>query len=208
MAPASRAELIKTATPTTPLAVLGLSTRLLNVLDRLSIHTVADVLTFRFNQFEKFRGVGRRTQQELFELHSQLRQQFPSLEAGSSQFDDQNALGVPLTAMDLGTIAFQTFSTKSGKPGQTKAAVLQPFLGISPNPQADPFLWTSQSDLAVTASVSRQRIGQVITTARTRWLKSPTLTPLREALAEILAKAGGIMTHRELATSALAARGC
>jgi serine/threonine protein kinase len=208
MTPASRAELIRTAASTTPLAVLGLSTRLLNVLDRLSIHTVADVLTFRFNQFEKFRGVGRRTQQELFGLHSDLRQQFPSLESGSSQLGDGTPFGVPLTALDLGTIAFQTFSTKTGKPGQTEAAVLQPFLGISTHPQADPFLWPSQSDLALTASVSRQRIGQIITTARSRWLKSPALTPLRDALAEILAKAGGIMTHRELATSALAARGC
>lgn len=206
--PPLRAVLLATATPGTPLAVLGLSTRLLNVLERLEIHTVTEVLTFRFGRFEKFRGVGRKTQLEFFDLLRDLRERFPGIESGAAIVEEMMPSVLPPSAMGLDGIAFHVLITKGGKAGATEAAILNPFLGRSSDPSVNPFLWPSQTDLSAAANVTRQRIGQVVTGARKRWSKSPSLTHLRDALVEILTNAGGIMTQHELATAAIAARGC
>jgi serine/threonine protein kinase len=206
--PPTRAGLLATATPGTPLAVLSLSTRLLNVLERLEIHTVSEVLTFRFGRFEKFRGVGRKTQLEFFELLRDLRERFPHIESGAPIVEEMIPSEIPPSAMSLDGIAFHVFTTKGGKAGATEAAILNPFLGRTSDPNLDPFLWPSQTDLADVAAVTRQRIGQVVTGARKRWGKSPALTHFRDELVEILTTAGGIMTQRELATAAVAVRGC
>jgi DNA-directed RNA polymerase alpha subunit len=74
-----------TTTFDTPGPLLGLSTRLLNVLDRLGVHTVNELLQFSGpGQFNKFRGVGRKTQREFFSAIHKLRLKFPKAGAGAT----------------------------------------------------------------------------------------------------------------------------
>ena len=198
--------MLGTTTLDTPVPLLGLSTRLLNVLDRLGVHTVNELLQFSGpGQFNKFRGVGRKTQREFFSAIHKLRLKFPKAGAGAT-------LAAPAESFALGketvdTLAQHALLVKQGKAGETEAGILHPFLGWNVASTADPLAWPSQSDLATVSAVTRQRIGQIITAARERWEKSPLLAGLREAIAETLSTRGGVMTQRELVATVLAARG-
>lgn len=76
--------MLATTTLDTPVPLLGLSTRLMNVLDRLGVHTGDELLQFSGpGQFNKFRGVGRKTQREFFSAIHKLRVKF--LKAGTSE---------------------------------------------------------------------------------------------------------------------------
>lgn len=198
--------MLGTTTLDTPGPLLGLSTRLLNVLDRLGVHTVNELLQFSGpGQFNKFRGVGRKTQREFFSAIHKLRLKFPKAGAGAT-------LAAPAESFALGketvdTLAQHALLLKQGKAGETEAGILHPFLGWNVASTAEPLAWPSQSDLATVSAVTRQRIGQIITAARERWEKSPLLAGLREAIAETLSTRGGVMTQRELVATVLAARG-
>lgn len=197
---------LASATQATQIALLGLSTRLMNVLERLGIHTVADLLRFKFGRFEKFRGVGRKTQMEVIAVMHRLRQRFPEDETGAP------GAAIPEPTFTLGQetvddLARHALVVKKGKAGETESGILHPFLGWNVGPASDPLAWPSQSDLVGVCDVTRQRIGQIITAARERWAKSALITGLRDAIAEFLRTKGGVMTHSELVASVLASRG-
>lgn len=197
------------ATPATQLVLLGLNTRLMNVLDRLGLHTVTDLLQFKFGRFEKFRGVGRKTQKDVITLMHRLRARFPDVEAGQLSAP---ALPAAPTASVTGqetvdVLAHHALLVKSGKAGETEASVLHPFLGLSSTAKPERIVWLSQTDLATVCYVTRQRIGQIVTTARGRWAKSAPLGGLRDAILEVLFTKGGVMTHQELIAFVLTARG-
>jgi serine/threonine protein kinase len=199
-------EILQHATPATQTALLGLNTRLMNVLDRLGVHTVAELLQFKFGRFEKFRGVGRKTQLELIKVMHRLRQRFPEIEAG------QVTVVVPATMVAAGletvdVLAHHALLVRKGRAADTEAAVLHPFLGWQVPANQPQNTWPSQSDLTEAAGVTRQRIGQIINTARDRWAKSEPLAGLRTTIAEVLRTRGGVMVHHELITYVLAARG-
>ena len=195
------------ATPEMQVALLGLSTRLMNVLERIGVHTVSELLRFRFGRFEKFRGVGRKTQLELISVIQRLRQKFPEVETppalGSKISDATFALGQE----SVDQLAHHAMVAKKGKAGETERSVLHPFLGMRAGFSAGPLVWPSQSDLAASSEVTRQRIGQIVTAARIRWAKSPLLAGLRDAIAEVLRSRGGVLTHGELVAAVLTSRG-
>lgn len=198
--------ILASATPATQIALLGLSTRLMNVLERLGVHTVRELLQFKFGRFEKFRGVGRKTQMEVISVMQRLRLRFPELEAGAVG----PALPEAASASGLETvddIARHALVVKRGKAGETEADILHPFLGWKTAPNADPLTWPSQSELVAVCKVTRQRIGQIVTGARERWAKSPLISALRDIIGDLLRTRGGVMTHRELVAGVLAARG-
>lgn len=197
--------ILEHATPATQTALLGLSTRLMNVFERLGVHTVAELLKFKFGRFEKFRGVGRKTQLELIKVMHRLRQRFPELET------EQSTVLVPTIAAATGqegvdVLAQHALLVRSGKVGATEAAILHPFLGWQVPLNQTQNAWPSQSDLSQIADVTRQRIGQIINIARDRWARSEPLTGLRATIAEVLRSRGGVMVHHELIAYVLASR--
>ena len=197
---------LKDVTLDTPVPLLYLSTRLLNVLDRLGVHTVNELLQFSGpGQFNKFRGVGRKTQLEFFSAIHRLRTKFPK--AGGSEIAVVQSETFMLGKETVDTLAHHALLVKKGKAGDTESGILHPFLGWNIEPTADPLTWPSQSDLVEVCDVTRQRIGQIITAARERWKKSPLLAGLRDAIADLLHTRGGVMTQRELVAGILAARG-
>ena len=197
---------LATTTLDTPVPLLGLSTRLMNVLDRLGVHTVNELLQFSGpGQFNKFRGVGRKTQREFFSAIHKLRVKFPKAGAGEAAGVQEETFMLGKETVD--TLARHALLVKKGKAGDTESGILHPFLGWNIEATADPLAWPSQSDLVEVCDVTRQRIGQVITAARERWKKSPLLVALRDAVDDLLLTRGGVMTQRELVAAVLAARG-
>ncbi len=198
--------ILEHATPATQTALLGLSTRLMNVLDRRGVHTVSELLQFQFGRFDKLRGVGRKTQREIMSVMHRLRQRFPEIESGQAMVTVSD-VAVVAGKETVDVLAQHALMVSKGRAGETESAILHPFLGFKVTTGGEPLVWPSQSDLTVISDVTRQRIGQIITKARDRWEKSEPLAGLRNAIDEVLRTKGGVMVQQELIAYVLAARG-
>ena len=67
----------------------------------------------------------------------------------------------------------------------------------------DPTRWPSQTEIAGHIGVTAARIAQALATDRTRWLKDPSVTALRQQILERLQTAGGIQTVPEITDTVL-----
>lgn len=206
----SRTEILSNASLDTQLILLGLSTRLVNVLDRLELVTVTDLLRYPLIKIQRMRGVGNKTRRELADLVIELRRHFPGQRPGEKEqvddvIEDENDLDDCSASIDL--LAKFILGSGSRLPASEKQ-VLHRFLGLE-DVQDDPkgLAWSSQSDLAPKLDITRARVGQVVTKARTRWLKTSSITQLRQTITEVLGTKGGVMTHEELITTLLHLRG-
>lgn len=203
-------ELPQHLTPATQLVLLGLSTRLLNTLDRLSLITIADLLGYPLRKILHLRGVGNKTRRELGELVRLLRERLPDVEldpakAIETAAKDEEPTPDAFASVDL--IAKQVAIIGRGKEGGAEQTLLQAFLGWNRPDDQNPAEWPSQSDLAPRLDVTRQRIGQVVTEGRERWKRFPSITALRDTIYELVRGQGGVMTHDELVANILSARG-
>lgn len=206
----SREDFLKTVTPDMQLVLLGLSPRLINVLDRLEVVTIADLLRFPIGRIRRMRGVGYKTSQEAVELYQQLHERFPDIESmerveEAAKDAKNNSTEPEHASVDL--IARQVIIA-AGKQEGSEREIQERFLGWKTQ-EDDPaaLRWLSQSDLGGEVDVTRARIGQVITTARKKWLKNPSVTKLREAIHATLLSQGGVTTHLELVRLNLLLRG-
>ncbi|MEI8109192.1 MAG: protein kinase, partial [Verrucomicrobiota bacterium] len=130
-------EVLATTTLDTPILILGLSTRLINFLERVALHTVNDLLQFSGpGQFNKFRGVGRKTQREFFSAIHKLRAKFPKANTNATIHLPTEPPVVGLETVD--TLAQHSLIVKPGKAGATEASILHPFLGWNVPQTTDP----------------------------------------------------------------------
>ncbi|HEY0793185.1 MAG TPA: hypothetical protein VGD78_19125, partial [Chthoniobacterales bacterium] len=202
----SRAEVLSRASLETPLLLLGLSTRLVNAVERLELVTVKDLLDYPLLKINRMRGMGGRTRVELAGLVKDLRQHLPGPQPGnreqeaieSAADDDDGAASIDLLAkLVLGSAARMPASEKT---------IHDAYLGLDgsdPNAAA----WPSQIDVGSRLGISRAYVGQVATQARERWLKTPALTRLRDTINEVLRAKRGVATHAELTSDLLGLRG-
>lgn len=201
----SLAEILKTATPDIQLVLLGLSVRLMNVLDRLEVVTISDLLRYPIGRIRRMRGVGYKTSQEAVDLYQQLHERFPDIESRERIDEAAKDASSELASVDL--IARQLI-VAAGKQETSEREIQERFLGWK-TPEDDPssLRWPSQTDLGNDVNVTRARVGQVVTSAREKWLKNPAITHLRESIHATLLSQGGVTTHLELIRLNLLLRG-
>ncbi len=192
-------------TRSTQLVLLGLSTRLSNALDRLKLDTVGDLLHYPLRRIYRLPGVGNKTRRELGDLCKQLRDRLPSVQADQALESSEVAGENALESVDL--LARQAAEGNRGDNVSEQQRIIRAFLEWDAVAGSEVAHWPAQADLAASFDVSRQRIGQAIIAARTRWQRFPTFTRLREELVEILDGLGGIATHHELVGALLTRRG-
>lgn len=207
---AARAALIEKAQLSTQLVELGLSTRAANAVDKINAITVRDLLQCSIWRLNRLAGVGKKTQREITDLHRDLRIRFPEIqpkqETTVTADTDANPSPNEPESASIDWVSNYLFSSllRSG-PGE--ADILRLLLNLNfPRPEGIGD-WPSQVEVAKHSDVSRQRIGQVVSAARERWSRTPSITGLRDAIFHILQASGGAMTHKELADALLAARG-
>lgn len=206
----SPTELPEHITSATQLVLLGLSTRLLNALDRLNLVTVADLLRYPLRRLYKLPNVGNKTRRELGSLVKLLRERLPNVEfdpaktIGTAEKDDLESPDV-FESVDL--IARQVAIIGCGQDRVAEQNILQAFLGWNHTGDGNSPRWPSQSDLVPLIKVTRQRVGQVVTEARERWKRFPSITLLRDMICEMVGAQGGVVVQDELILSVLAARG-
>lgn len=203
----SRSDVLETSTAGTQLVLLGLSVRLMNVLERLEVVTIADLLRYPIGRIKRLRGVGYKTTTEVLELYRQLQERFPDLESKERISEAAKDASTEPEHASVDLIAKQLI-VSSGTKDSADRNIQEKFLGWITS-QDDPMAlrWLSQTDLGDEVSVTRARVGQVITAARERWMKNPVLTKLRESIYATLLTHGGVTTHEEMIRLVLLLRG-
>jgi len=210
MSAVTRAEILSGASLETQLILLGLSTRLVNALERLNLVTVEDLLAYPLIKIRRMRGMGNKTRVELADLVNDLRLRFPDQRPSERQQVEEISEVETATAdtdASIDLLAKHVLGSAGRMPAPEKA-VLDAFLALDFAPE-DPntLTWPGQSDLGLQLGTSHAYIGQVVTKARERWLKTGSLTRLREAICNVLRAKAGVATHQELVSDLLHLRG-
>ena len=190
----------------TPLAQLGLSTRALNALERQRVLTASDLVTLPSRRLYAMAGVGAKTRAEIRSAKDALGKRFAAIDSSSST---QAASTTGDEATEVVSIDLLMARLMPRRPRTADAAeirILARFL--TPKTDAVPEApWPTQSDVALELGLTRARVNQVVTKARTRWAKDASLTRLRNDVADLVQAHGGVMTTRELAQALLTMRG-
>ena len=194
------------ATEQTPLAALGLSPRLLDALDRIGAQTVGQLLNLPRIRLYRNQGLGQRTVREIRQLAERLAQRLAAqgeqpLPAPVEELEPNEPRAAPeQLSVDLMARLLVPQRLEAGEGG-----ILLAFLGLD-NGNAGG-AWVAQQDLAERHAVSRDTVQRVLQRARERWGKQRWMTVLRQEIAALIEKSGGVMTADEAAVAVLTARG-
>ena len=179
----------------TPIAALGLSTRAINALERAEILTVRNLLEFPIRSIHVMRGVGNQTRQEIIRFISELRERFPTIEPGlpKAETPTDESTGPP----SLEALQERIVGVRSPKK-EAEWNIRAGLLGTNARDGQPACVWPSQTDIADAVSVTRARIGQVLTLDRNRWAKDALVTSFRHEICEQVQRLGGVVTIPEL----------
>jgi serine/threonine protein kinase len=180
------------------IAELGYSVEARDVLDRMGVHTVQQLLAVDRIRFRYLRSVSDKVRREIRERAKRLAEIKPELKPGGGSEDAQAWASVDRLAEFL-------IPRRPAGDETAEDRLLELYLGLEP---ADgPVSWPAAGDVAREAGVARSAVAAVLGKARDRWHKRPELNELRTELVSLLSSAGGVATADELAALLLAARG-
>ncbi len=180
------------------IAELGYSVEARDVLDRMGVHTVQQLLAVDRIRFRYLRSVSDKVRREIRERAKRLAEIRPELKPGGGSEDAQAWASVDRLSELL-------IPRRPAGDETAEDRLLELYLGLEP---ADgPVSWPAAGDVAREAGVARSAVAAVLGKARDRWHKSRALNELRTELVSLLSSAGGVATADELSALLLAARG-
>jgi serine/threonine protein kinase len=214
-APADALRAVAEADPSTPLAVLGLTPRVLNALERLGVHRVNELADIPRTRLFGNVGIGIRTVREIRDLAdaaaralagrglSDLGALAPATQAATPDTPDDPSTDPALWSVDL--LLREVVSSRLTAAEQR---VLRALAGLDAPVDADgPDVWPAQRDVAEALNIPRTQINTMLERARARWERKRPVNLLRDDVARLLAQQGGVATREELARALLTARG-
>ena len=186
----------------TPLFALGLGPRLLNALDRLGAHTVAQLVELPRIRLYRNKGIGQRTVRLVRELSDRLDEH---LAASGQTLDGTTTVHADDHPVDPAVWSIDLLASKlvSSRIPEDEARMVRAALGIEDGLGLLP----PHRDIAESLRAPPTEIAGAIRRARDRWSRHRWMAPLRDSVATLVKKYGGIMTGRELADALAAARG-
>ena len=198
-------EVLEAATHETAVASLPLSPRVLNALERLGVGSLRDLQALPRIRLYRNKGIGNKTVKDIRQLAERVAERL----ASDAEIEGDGAVAAvedPSVDPAYWSVDLVRGRLTAGQLVGDEEAVLSAFLGLGPG---DPALWPTQQDVAEALGVTRERVREVVDRARTRWIKGPPqwVVPLRNDVADLVAKHGGVMTRDELVGALLAARG-
>ncbi len=192
------------ATFDTPLAVVGLSARATNALERVNAFTVGDLLAIPPFNFNRLRGVGLATRSELVSVHRELRARLGTpkrpfvLPTQTTTVDEPD-----VQPLDVLVAQFTPRKTTRNASSVDAVRLLLGLEGLGQPIKG----WPSQSEVSHVVGVSRGRVGQILIRVRERWRRLPAVTRLRDELVEQVERLGGVAASIELERLVAAERG-
>jgi serine/threonine protein kinase len=194
------------ATEETPLSALGLSPRMLDALSRMGAQSVGELLRLPRIRFYRAQGVGQKTVRDIRSLAERVAQTFaergepPPLVTPDELEQDGTRADPKCLSVDL--LARRVLPRRIDAKDRR---VITALLGLEGEWQRG--LWLAQQDVVEQLAVPRPAVQHVLQRAREYWSRQPWMTALREDMAMVIDKNGGVMTADELTAAVLWARG-
>lgn len=193
------------STAETALASLPLSPRVLNALERLGVNTLRELQALPRIRLYRNKGIGQRTVKEVRALWEMVVRHLSGAAAAMEPplAEQDPAVDPRLWSIDL---VLRRLVPRQGD--SDEAAILRGLLGLAPL-GGRPVPWPAQQDVAEGLSVPREEVRAAVERARERWSKDGRgwMAPLRDDVAALVRKHGGVMTREELVAALLQARG-
>ncbi|EPZ16557.1 hypothetical protein M622_11640 [Thauera terpenica 58Eu] len=211
----------------TTMVELGYSLEARDVLERMGIHNVRELLAVDRIRFRYLRGVGDKIRKEIRLKAKELARLRPDLTQGRGTLHDTEEGGGKSTdkrAISVNELARQLLPRRPAGDDRPEEAALAYFLGLdedaeggspaatdpgqprtSPGPAGT---WPALGAAATAHGLDRKELTDTLVKARERWLKNPAFTELRNQLETLLHGQGEVMTSTEAALALLALRGC
>jgi serine/threonine protein kinase len=180
------------------IAEVGYGVEARDVLDRMGVHTVQQLLAVDRIRFRYLRGVSDKVRKEIRERAKLIAQIRPDLLPGGGSEEAQAWASVD-------RLAEQLLPRRPAADETADDKLLAEYLGLEGTEGAP--AWPAPGDVARSAGVARSAVATVIGQARERWHKSRDLNELRAELVSLLQASGGVATAEELASQLLASRG-
>ena len=192
-------------TEATTLAALGLSPRMLNALERIGAHTVGELVTLPRIRLFRNTGIGHRIVKRIRSLADRLAAHLAErgrpVEAATSAREADHSINPAQWSIDL--LADRLTPVSSGARTTEDVDLIRRALGLD----GDLSSLVAQRALVDRQSASSPGVAQTMRRARERWRRQGWLKPLRDSVAALVARHGGVMTAAELANALAAARG-
>ncbi len=199
-------KLLEAATYETPITEIGLTNTALEALDTKNILTVRDLLLRKPGRLKRMSGIVGDVRREIIHVADILRQRLGIPE--DSEVTDFVAPETELDEQSTATASVDRLVARiaKGNPraGDNEQRSVQSLLGLD---ESIGTTWPSQAELATHLAVDRQQVSSHLSTAHGRWKRDPLVTRLRQDIASIVAREGGVMSLKELATAVLMLRG-
>jgi serine/threonine protein kinase len=229
--PADYAAMAAQLGPDSLLAELGVPQRVVDVLERLDVLTIADLLTTRPGRIRGARNIANKVKRQVDEVRRALRPLFPDLvpppatraRNGATTDDAGTCSGTVTEAVvdvDVDVQPLDLLVTQLVPPRQRSNSrdpeAVRLLLGLDPLPGAAPdagpdtaggSTWPSQGDVAAALDLTRARVSQIVGKARRRWARNRSLTRLREEVVHLVDGVGGVVAGDELAAAVASLRG-
>ncbi len=176
---------------------LGYAIEARDILERMGITTVHQLLDVPRLQFRYLTGVGDKVRREIRERAKRLALCRPDLVPGKTS-DDENGRA------SIDRLAEQLIARRPAADEKPEDRILARFLGIEPE---DAVAWPNAGQVAIAAGTARSAVADALEAARTRWHKSNDLNTVRADLLALVEAAGNVASLEELSDQLLAARG-
>ena len=189
---------------TTPIAELGLSGRLMNALvERLGVNQIDDLLQLPRIRLYRNKGLGQGTVSDIRKIADRLRAHFETTQMPA---DDDPA---PDSAPESWSVDRIVSRILHRRLDDEEARLLKGFFGLTSDALDDEsaYAWADPREAARRLGVSRQSLEDTIERARERWNKNPWMSALRNDVAELVRRHGGVLTLTELCHALIATRG-
>lgn len=193
-------------THTSTVGELGYTPAALDVLSRMGINTVPELLGVDRIKFRYLQGVGDRIRREIRLKAKSLAQLRPDLALGGASLHEQDEAEA---RADKALVAVNELADAllPKRAEQPEDDALEYYLGLD-LPLERAGHWPTPGEAAGAGQISREAFASALAKVRERWLKTPAFTELRAQIHTLLQGNGEVMSSRELAEALLALRGC
>jgi len=192
-------------TEATALAALGLSPRMLNALERIGAHTVGELVTLPRIRLFRNTGIGHGVVKRIRSLADRLAAHLADtgrpVEAARPTPETEQSINPAQWSIDL--LADRMTPASSGARMSEDVDLIRWALGLD----GDLSSLLAQQALVDRQGASSPAVAQAMRRARERWRRQGWLKPLRDSVAALVTRHGGVMTAAELANALAAARG-
>lgn len=201
---ADLATVAQTATARTTMAELGYSLEAQDVLERMGVHNLRELLAVDRIRFRYLRGVGDKIRKEIRLAAKELARLRPDLTQDRNTVHDADE-GAD-AAVSINELAAQLLPRRPAGDDRPDEAALAHYLGLDDATAAG--LWPTLGDAAQAYQIERSELTRTLVKARARWLKNPAYTELRLQIDALLRSQGQVVSAQEGALALLALRGC